>query len=336
MAVTWEYRTEDQEFFERELDAFVPDRIYDMHAHLWRATDWGNSPPDIVRLAPSEITLEIYREHLGWIFPNRDVHGLHFPFPSAFPNNPAPCNEWIAAQIREDSLARGQFYVRPDDDPDWVASETKRLGLRGFKPFSCFSARQDKENAEIPEYFPEWIARIANDNGYSVTLHMMRARSLADSSNQHWIRSYCTTYPNMTLILDHCARGFNPHHLLEGLPKVAGLPNLFVDVSVACSPLSIIACLSHLGPDHVLYGSDFFCSHQRGTNLPIGDSFMWLEEGDSLSGGVQYGKRPVLVGLENLRAVKAACRVLKLTDAQVEALFWNNAARILDLRRESA
>ena len=331
MSITWEYREEDREFFQRELDAFVPARVYDMHAHLWRATDWGHQAPEIVRLAPPEVTLEVYREHLSWILPDREIHGLHFQFPSASPNDPAPCNEWISLQTRQDPLARGQYYVRPDDDPDWVRSELKRLDLRGFKPFSCFAARPDKENAEIPEFFPEWIAQIAGENGYTVTLHMMRPRSLADPSNQHWIRTYCAKYPDMKLILDHCARGFNPHHLLAGLPTVAELPNLYVDVSVACSPLAVVACLTHLGVRRVLYGSDFFCSHQRGTNLPIGDSFIWLEAGVSLPDAIQYTKRPVLVGLENLRAVKAACQVLQLSDSQVEEIFWNNAASILGL-----
>ena len=26
----------DQDFFQRELDSFLPDRIYDAHCHLWR------------------------------------------------------------------------------------------------------------------------------------------------------------------------------------------------------------------------------------------------------------------------------------------------------------
>lgn len=36
-----------------------------------------------------------------------------------------------------------------------------------------------------------------------------------------------------------------------------------------------------------------------------------------------------LIGIENLRAIKAAFRIAKLTDAQVEAFFHNNAARLL-------
>ncbi len=36
-----------------------------------------------------------------------------------------------------------------------------------------------------------------------------------------------------------------------------------------------------------------------------------------------------LIEIENLRAIKTAFRIAKLTDAQVEAFFHNNAARLL-------
>ena len=160
---------------------------------------------------------------------------------------------------------------------------------------------------------------------------MQRASSFADPSNQHWIRSYCEKYPDMTLILDHCARGFNPHHALEGLKRTQGLANLYADTSVVCSPLAAMACIRHLGAGNVLYGSDFWCSHMRGTNVPVGDSFLWLDQDAPVWDGVVYGKKPVLLGLENLRAIRAACEMLNLSDGDVEAIFWDNAARVLGL-----
>lgn len=331
MATTWEMREEDREFFERELQSFVPDRVYDMHAHLWRERDWEGRPPALVRAAPAEVTMEVYQECVGWILPGREVHGLHFAFPTIFPNDPAPCNEWVSRQIKKDPLARGQFYVRPTDDPEWTREEVNRLGLRGFKPFAGFAERPDKGNAEIPEFFPEWIARLAHEEGWSITLHMQRSRSLAEPSNRHWIRTYCEKYPHMTLILDHCARGFNPHHAIGGLEQMRGLPNLYADTSVVCSPLGVMACLKFLGVQNVLYASDFFCSHIRGTNLPVGDSFLWLEQESPMWGEIAYGGKPVLLGLENLRAIKAACQMLDLSDGEVEAIFWGNAARVLGL-----
>jgi predicted TIM-barrel fold metal-dependent hydrolase len=329
--VQWMMNDADREFIERELNDFVPNRIYDAHAHLWRRSDWSGHAPAIVNAAPAEVTLDVYRECMGWLFPGRRVHGLHFPFPATFPTDTAAQNEWISREIRKDPLARGQFFVRPTDDPDWTAQEVKRLGLRGFKVFTGFLAREDKAHAEIPEYCPEWIAELADRHRWSITLHMHRSRSLADPSNSHWINCYCRKYPNLTLILDHCGRGFNPYHLMEGLKNLDRHPNLYVDTSVVCNPLAVMACVRFFGTKNVLYASDFYCSHLRGTNCPVGDSFMWLDEEMTRWDHVAYGRQPVLIGLENLRAVKYAFQFLKLPDKDIEDYFWNNAARVLEL-----
>lgn len=331
MSTLWQFTEEDADFFERELKSFIPDRVYDIHAHLWRQADWQDHAPEIVQSGPPEITLEVYREMMSWLLPDIEVHGLHFQFPTFLANVPDACNRLVSQEIKKDSFARGQYYVRPDDEPERVRDEMKRLGLRGFKPFACFANRDDIQNAEIPEFFPEWIARLAHEENWSVTLHMMRARSLADSSNQHWIQEYCTRYPGMILILDHCARGFNPSHAIEGLSKMKRFQNLFADTSVVCAPLAVMACIRYLGVENVLYGSDFFCSHIRGTNIPVGDTFVWIEDRSPVWGELQYEREPVLLGLENLRAIKQACEILALKDRDVEAIFWGNAARILGL-----
>jgi predicted TIM-barrel fold metal-dependent hydrolase len=263
------------------------------------------------------------------ILPGREVHGMHFPL--AFVPDTAPGNAWISQEIGKDPLSRGQFLVRPTDDPEWVRQEVRRLGLRGLKPFSTYSQVENCWEAEIPDYLPEPLVAVADAEGWSITLHLVRSRGVADPSNQHWIRHYCQKYPRMQLILDHCARGFNPYHALEGLPTLTGLDNLWVDTSVNCQPLAVEAVLRIIGPERTLYGSDFCISHFRGTNLGVADSFLWLYDDTPVWHLAAHtsGLRPTLVGLENLRAVKAACWSVGLSDAQIEDYFWGNAAQLL-------
>ncbi len=35
----WQVREEDLEFFARELESFLPGRVFDAHCHLYRASD---------------------------------------------------------------------------------------------------------------------------------------------------------------------------------------------------------------------------------------------------------------------------------------------------------
>lgn len=320
----------EQEIRARELEEFLPNRIYDVHAHLYRADFWDNGEFPYSVEVPRDVSLEVYREQMDLLFPNREVHGMHFPL--LFVEDPGPGNGWVSEQIRKDPLARGQLLVRPTDDPEWVRQEMRRLGLRGLKPFCVYSERGNKYESELPEYLPERLISVANEEGWSITLHLVRSRGVADPSNQYWIRRYCDNYPNIRLILDHCARGFNPYHTIEGLLKLTGIDNLWIDTSVICNPLAVQAALRIIGPDRVMYGSDFCLSHLRATNAWAGDCFTWIYENspewDQATGIV---RGPILTGLENLRAIKAAFWALRMNDVDIEKFFWGNAAQMLGL-----
>jgi hypothetical protein len=331
LAVTWQLREQDQEVFARELDSFVPARVFDAHAHLYQAA-WWDDPPAHVRVGPAEVDAAAYQEHIAWILPGREVRALHFPYP--FPSAPGErlqaANAWVGQQVRAQPGGLGQFLVAPTDDPEWVRQEVRRLGLRGLKPFCFYAAVPNLWEAEVPDYLPEPLVQVAHEEGWTITLHLMRSRGIADASNQHWVRRYCETYPRAQIILDHCARGFNPYHVLEGLPALAGLDNLWVDTSAVCSPLAVLAALAVVGPARLLYGSDFYVSHVRGTNFSLGDTFIWLDEGSALPSAPYAGEWTLpLTGLENLRAVRAAFHAAGLTDKQVEAYFWANGAQLL-------
>lgn len=331
MPITWELREQDQELFARELDSFVPPGVFDVHAHLYRA-DWWDDPPAHVRVGPAEVTPAVYREQMQWVLPGRQVHALHFayPFPADDPAQLHAANRWVSEQLAAELGTAGQLLLWPGDDPEHVREQMHTLGLRGLKPFSFYAPVANTWQAEVPDYLPEPIMSIADQEGWTITLHLMRPRGIADPSNQHWVRHYCEHYPGAQIILDHCARGFNPYHVLEGLPKLAGLGNLWVDTSAVCDPLAVLAALEVVGPERLLYGSDFYVSHIRGHNYSLGDSFVWLDEDSPLPPAPYAGGWSLpLIGLENLRAVKAAFGVAGLTDSQVEAYFSGNARALL-------
>ena len=47
------------------------------------------------------------------------------PFPASVPIPTATPNAWVSEQVRKDPLARGQFLVRPSDDPEWVRQDIR-------------------------------------------------------------------------------------------------------------------------------------------------------------------------------------------------------------------
>ncbi|MEW5979951.1 MAG: amidohydrolase family protein [Acidobacteriota bacterium] len=327
MPITWELREYDQEFFRKELDRFVPPKVFDAHAHLYHVSHWGHPTP--VHHGPQVATLETFRSQIQWLMPGRTTSGLFFGV--GFNEGFRASNEFVAGEIAKDSSCYGHLLVSPGMDPEEMREAVKRLGMCGIKVYHTFLKGQPSWAAPISEFLINEHVRVANQEGWTITLHMVRDRALADAENQEWIRTNCRRYPNIKLILAHAARGFNPFHTIEGAHVLKGLRNVWCDVSAVTECGAFEAIVEVLGCDRLLWGSDYPICHLRGRCVAIGDQFVWLYEDtfdwDTFAEHTKI--RPLLIGLESLRSLKLAARHLRLTDHQVEDIFYNNAKNML-------
>ena len=317
-------RDEDRDFFQRELAAFVPGKVFDAHCHLWPAGVLAKHSPNM----PAACGVEEYRRLIDWLHPGRQAAALFVPWPDEAPWVDR-ANEWSIRQCPKEPASRGLFVVRPKDDPDWVVDQVRKAGLVGIKCYHSLAEGESTWQLDIPAYLPEPLVAAADREGWVVLLHMVKSRAVADPGNLHWIGQYCRSYPNMKMVLAHSARGFQPAHNLEGLPKLAGLGNLYFDSSANCEAVAHLAIIRIMGHKRLMYGSDFPVSHLRGRSLGAADSFLWLYEETPVWGEKHQRVNPVLIGLEHLRSLKWACWAAGLSDGQVEDVFWNNAAGLL-------
>ena len=320
-------RPEDVEFFERELASFVPDRVFDAHCHPWHS----DNIPAWSKMA-KVVDYSMYRRLMEDLHPGRHVAGLFissFDLPDMTLRPDA--DAWAATQAAEAPDCRSLAFVHPKDDPEELRQNVKRLGSCGLKCYHVLSDVTPTWEAELPDYLPEEVMKVADQEGWVITLHMVKLHGVSDPGNIHWIRTYCEKYPNMKLILAHAARGFQPSHNLEGLPHLTGLDNLWFDTSANCEPMAMQAIIRIMGHERLMYGSDCPASHGRGRPVGVADTFLWLYEDTPVWEQPQMSIKPVLTGLEHLRAVKWACWAEKLSDSQVEDIFWNNAARLFGI-----
>lgn len=328
----WTFTDADRALIERWIDPFLPDRIFDAHAHLFRVDHFApGATPDHLRGAPPQLGLAEYRHYIEWIHPRgRTVGGLFFGL--AFTGQRDTNNDFVAEQVAGDPAAFGQLVVSPEMEADYVRQEVKRGKFVGLK---CYHTMAKVEGptwqAPIEVYLPEEHVRIAHEEGLSITLHMVRERALADPVNQATIRRYCERYPDMRLILAHAARGFNPWHTIEGIQSLQGLSNVWFDTSAVTEAGAFEAIVETMGHERLLYGTDFHVSHLRGRCVAIGDSFHWIYADEMDLDERHTHLRPVLIGIESLRSLLLACRRLKLSDRQIEDLFFGNARQLWDV-----
>ena len=265
----------DHEFYRREIESFLPDRIYDAHTHLWCHDCVGWSVPG----APQDVGLEEYKRLMQDVHGPRPTNALFIPFTTSVElESRQQANQWVSDHTRVDPSNRGIFFIHPKDDPEWVRQEVRRLGLHGLKCYHTMSDVDPTWEADIEAFLPEPLIAGADQEGWVITLHMVKSRSVAEPANIACIRRYCETYPNMRLILAHSARGFQPAHNLEGLPQLTGLDNLYFDTSANCEPIAHQSIMRIIGHDKLMYGTDLPVSHFRGRSLSAADSFIWLYE----------------------------------------------------------
>jgi len=323
----------ERDLFHRELDSFVPDDVLDAHTHIWSRSVHDDTQGSDFDSFEYDMTLEYWRRHLNELMPGRRQGGLIIPgLMSGSHTSLQQQNEFVSREALSDPWCRPSMMVRPEVDADYARQEVRRLKVSGLKCYHTASTRRPTWDSDIPEYLTEEHVRIANEEELCITLHMVKSRGVADPSNQYWIRTYCEKYPKMKMILAHAARSFNPYHVMEGMDSLRDLPNLWCDMAAVSEVGACEAIIDVLGHEKLLWGGDFPVSNLRGRCVAIGDSFVWLNP-KNLPEQNQPISSIVFHGLESLRVLKQAAWHRNLSDTQVEDIFFNNLARLLDIRR---
>lgn len=110
-----------------------------------------------------------------------------------------------------------------------------------------------------------------------------------------------------------------------------GLENVWFDSSAICEVEPLLEILLRFGPERLVWGSDYPVCCTRGRAVTMGLDFIWLDEGSVNWDKLNTKCRPVVVGLESLRALQSACRYAGLKKKDVEAIFKANAKKLLGL-----
>jgi len=318
----------DRDIWEKELDDFVPQVVYDMHTHIWSDRHRGE-------LEPSHEGLRAefdYRDHLKWaadLYPGREMHYLVLGTPITGGIDIEGHNTWMAQQVSADPHSAVNMLVTPDMTPDDVAAQVTRHGFLGLKPYRTFAP--DPANARIRDFLPESLIEVAHDMGLAITMHLSKMTGPADKENQQDLKDYTSRYPRAQWILAHCARAFNAFMMEEAIHFLKDLPNIWYDTSAVNDVYSHFLLMKHEDRKRVMFGSDnIVAGCERGKYVTYGRAWEYFPGMPDL---LHCDPTPTLVIYEQLRQERQVADMLGLTPSEIEDHFAGNARRFIEQMR---
>jgi glutamate-1-semialdehyde 2,1-aminomutase len=321
----------DRRLLERTIDGFLPERIYDIHAHLFHARHFAPGTRPEFLDENRGYGLRDFQEAMERWMPGRKVEGLFFGYPRAG-NDRAGENAWLREQVEpgvDNTNTRALVLAAPGDDRNEVHRLLESRVFVGIKPYRLYAEVPDTNEATIESFAPEWMWNLCHEYDGVLMLHIMHAGGITDPRNIEAIRRLAGSFPRCRLVLAHVARSFNYRHAREGLQAIADLDNVVVDTSAVTQAGAFRAALEILGPRRVLWGSDYMVSELRGSCISQGDGFTWIYADDEAAKKLTVFGQYTIVGIESLMCLREACEDLGMTAADRRDIFCDNALRLL-------
>jgi predicted TIM-barrel fold metal-dependent hydrolase len=329
----------DRRIWAEELDGFVPDRVLDVHTHIYRWAFNRNPDKDTGPYAASigrhfpEVTLELAEAVDAALMPGRTLERLAFPFPFAGQCDFAASNDHVASEMAKAADSAALMLVHPGMDEVEIMATLKRTGAIGLKPYLVYATNSDKSEAAITDFLPEHQIALADRLGLIVMMHLSKRRAVSDPENISELRRLSETYPRVRWILAHCARSYSAWAIEAAAASLRGLPNIWYDTSTVCEADALDALYTGVGVDRVMYGSDDMIGPMRGKYIAFGHAWAFLSESNhQLSLGHCDG-RMTFIRYEQLRAMKRGARQVGLDAGQRAALFHDTARGLVDAAR---
>ncbi len=323
------YTDFDKNIWKKELDSFVPDKLFDFHTHIWDEKDAADNQDFDTPLRMNNSFSDMH----AWsreIFPGRKMGYVALPTPLVAIDYVSH-NNWVASEVQDmrssgasDFLwAESGMLVHPDFSNAYLHQHIQDKQIKVLKPYRTFA--EHPADARIKDFFPEQQMAAANDQGSAVVLHLSKRIGPADTENISDLQRYSKKYPHIKWVLAHCARAFNSVHLEEVVHQYAEMPTVWVDTSAVNDTYTHALLLRYFDRERILFGTDNVAAGSwRGKYITFGNGWKAFTEESELE---HCDNRCTFVVYEQLRCQKQAAKMLQLGSLDIENIFYRNAVK---------
>jgi hypothetical protein len=180
-----------------EYSDWLPDKVFDAHAHLWNFDYWSDEIDTKQGWVKSfnersDGTVDSFVERMGVFAPGRQIGGLVLNTPNLAADSWGH-SAWSAEECRRASAAGGFFGCAMGVTTETTYAEIERgareFGYVGLKCYHFFAkGMENTQDADIDQYLTDEHCRAAEALGLTVSLHMVRCSC---PLNHHSLSTVC-------------------------------------------------------------------------------------------------------------------------------------------------
>ena len=342
----FEVTPNDKRVYEQELKDFLPEKIIDVHAHVWldhlKVKD-PNEPKRTVtwtRVVALDDSIEDLQETYRLLFPGKDVSALFFS------NGEGDGNNNYVSESSKKTGWPALYFSHPSETAEELENHIRQGGFLGVKSYLSLSPKYiPGPEVRIFDFFPKYQLAVLDRMGAIMMLHIPRNGRLKDPVNLAQIAEIKEEFPNIRLIVAHIGRAYVESDIGNAFDTLDKYPTLMYDFCANCCDIAIETCLRHAGPKHLMFGLDMPILRLRTHRIEENGTYINLVPpgiygdlgGDPHMREVspEEGEKITFFAYEELLSFKRVAEKLGLSRQDVEDIMYNNAHDLIEGARKS-
>ena len=331
----------DKFIYEEYLRDFLPDRMIDIHVHIWKegmereGSESRKGMVDWTKLVAPDCSIEDLMRSYEQMFPGKSVKPVLMGWPSC---DLQKTNAYALSCAKEYKLPV-LYCTNWDTDPEEIRRAITEEGYCGIKPYLNNSPPYiPAAEVRIFDFLTHEHLKVCDELGAVVMLHIPRSLRLRDPVNLAQMMEIEEKYPNAKVIIAHIGRAYCPEDFGNAFELMAQTKNLLFDFTANTLDRAMVKIIDAVGPDRVMFGSDMPITKMRMYRIVEDGRYINVVP-RGLYGDVSYDKNMretdetdiTTFMYEELLAFKRASEELKLTRSEIENILGKNGAKLFGM-----
>lgn len=340
----------DKKIYEEELKDFLPDKILDVHTHVWldelvdpNDVETGDDKRTVTwpSLVAKDNSIEDLQETYRLMFPGKEVKSLMFTSAGGWDAN----NNYVAECSRNHGWP-ALYYSDPLESAESLENNIRKGGFLGVKSYLNRTPKYLPEaEIRIFDFFPKHHLEVLDRMGAIAMLHIPRHGRLKDPVNLHQMVEFKKEFPNVRLIIAHIGRAYTKNDVGNAFEFLKQVPDMMYDFCANCCEYAITELIRNVGPKHVMFGTDMPILRMRCHRIEENNTYINLVPpglyGDPSQDShlrevtPEEADKITFFAYEELLAFKRAAETLNLSRQDIEDIMYNNAVELIEGARKS-